>query len=109
MKQDKKKVPELRFSGFTGEWKEWKLGDLVTSLDYGLNAPAKDYDGQNKYLRITDMDDDSRNFIYSNLTSPDVHLEDALEYLLNEKDILFARTGATVGKTFLYNTTFPKS
>lgn len=83
-------------------WEQRKLGDLAINLDYGLNAPARSYDGKNIYLRITDIDDDSRSLILNNLTSPDTQLENVSEYLLNEKDILFARTGATVGKSFIY-------
>ena len=43
-------------------WVQRKLGEVVKSFDYGLNASAKEYDGINKYLRITDINDDSRTF-----------------------------------------------
>ena len=48
------KVPELRFAGFADDWEERKLGDFVTSFEYGLNASAKSFDGTHKYIRITD-------------------------------------------------------
>ncbi|ODJ60222.1 restriction endonuclease subunit S [Brochothrix thermosphacta] len=98
-----KTVPEVRFEGFSGEWKEQKIENLVTSLDYGLNASAKSFDGENKYIRITDIDESSHKFIQSSLTSPDINLENANDYLLDEGDILFTRTGASVGKTYCYN------
>ena len=98
----KKKVPELRFPGFTDDWEERKLGDLATSLEYGLNASAKSFDGTHKYIRITDIDDSSRKFNSQSLTSPDIDLSSADNYKLKNGDILFARTGASVGKSYIY-------
>ncbi|WP_396443314.1 hypothetical protein [Lactococcus lactis] len=95
----KKKVPELRFPGFTDDWEERKLGDLATSFEYGLNASAKSFDGTHKYIRITDIDDSSRKFNSQSLTSPDIDLSSADNYKLKNGDILFARTGASVGKS----------
>lgn len=98
----KKKVPELRFKGFTDEWEERKLGDLATSFEYGLNASAKSFDGTHKYIRITDIDDSSRKFNSQSLTSPDIDLSSADNHKLKNGDILFARTGASVGKSYIY-------
>ncbi len=56
----------------------------------------------NKYLRITDIDDVSRAFRDDDLTSPDTNLSMADNYRLREGDVMFARTGASVGKTFIY-------
>ena len=95
-------VPEIRFKGFTDLWEQRKLGELSCSFEYGLNAAAKEYDGQNKYLRITDIDDTSRQFVTTDITSPDINLTDADSYKLSDGDVLFARTGASVGKTYLY-------
>jgi len=99
--QDK---PKRRFKGFTDAWEQRKLGECMSSFAYGLNAAAKDYDGMHKYIRITDIDDETHNFIQSNLTSPDIDFNmDVSDYKLNIGDIVFARTGASVGKTYLYN------
>ena len=100
--QDNEKKPALRFKGFTDPWEQRKLGELSCSFEYGLNAAAKEYDGQNKYLRITDIDDTSRQFVTTDITSPDTNLTDADSYKLSDGDVLFARTGASVGKTYLY-------
>ena len=78
------------------------MDDIATSFEYGLNAAAKEFDGVNKYIRITDIDDDSHLFMVDNLTSPDIDLSDANNYKLSVGDILFARTGASVGKTYIY-------
>lgn len=83
-------------------WEQRKLDDIATSFEYGLNAAAKEFDGVNKYIRITDIDDDSHLFMVDNLTSPDIDLSDANNYKLSVGDILFARTGASVGKTYIY-------
>lgn len=95
-------VPDIRLDGFDGEWEKVKLKDVTESIEYGLNAPAKEFDGENKYIRITDIDDVSRKFKEDSLTSPDIDVSECDNYLLCEKDILFARTGASVGKTYLY-------
>ncbi|WP_105128479.1 restriction endonuclease subunit S [Streptococcus suis] len=94
--------PELRFPEFTDAWKQRKLGEVAISFDYGLNSAATEYDGENKYLRITDIDDDSREFNISDLTSPEINLFGLDEYRLSIGDILFARTGASVGKSYIY-------
>ena len=78
------------------------MGDVASSFDYGLNAAATEYDGQNKYLRITDIDDETHEFSKSDLTTPLADLAMSADYLLKEGDLLFARTGASVGKTYLY-------
>ena len=96
--------PRIRFKGFTEDWEQRKLGECMNSFAYGLNAAAKEYDGMHKYIRITDIDDETHNFIQSNLTSPDIDFNmDVSDYKLNVGDIVFARTGASVGKTYLYN------
>lgn len=96
------KFPEIRFKGFTEAWEQRKLGELSSSFEYGLNVAAKEYDGENKYIRITDIDDDSREFKQEDITSPDIDLSSAENYRLSEGDILFARTGASVGKSYIY-------
>ena len=78
------------------------MGSIAASFDYGLNAAATEYDGQNKYLRITDIDDVTHEFLKSDLTTPLADLAMSAVYLLEEGDLLFARTGASVGKTYLY-------
>ena len=100
--QDGEKVPQIRFEGFTEDWEQRKLGDIASSFEYGLNAAAKEYDGENKYIRITDIDDNTHEFLTDNLTSPDIDLTGADNYKLTEGDILFARTGASVGKSYIY-------
>ena len=95
-------VPKLRFAGVTVPWQSVCLKDVVTSFEYGLNAPAKDYDFFTKYLRITDIDEDSRKFLTTDLKSPDIEAAKASKYLAQDGDLFFART-ASVGRTYLYS------
>ena len=94
--------PEIRFKGFTDAWEQRKLSEMCGTFEYGLNAAAKEFDGKNKYIRITDIDDASREFLLSDLSSPDICLDGMSKYLLSSGDIVFARTGASVGKTYIY-------
>ena len=97
-----KVIPQIRFSGFTDTWEQRKLGEISESFEYGLNAAATEYDGKHKYIRITDIDDSTHLFLQDDLTSPDIDFSTADDYLLQEGDVLFARTGASVGKTYIY-------
>ncbi|MCO5268958.1 MAG: restriction endonuclease subunit S [Brumimicrobium sp.] len=83
------------------DWEVKELGELsIIKGDYGINAPAVEYsDSLPTYLRITDIDDDG-NFIQVDKKS--VNHKDSNNFYLNKDDIVFARTGATVGKSYLY-------
>lgn len=96
------RTPSVRFKGYEDDWEERKLGELAKSFEYGLNASAKEFDGYHKYIRITDIDDCTHEFIQNKLTSPDVDFTNADNYILQRGDILFARTGASVGKSYYY-------
>ena len=80
------------------EWKSW--GDISFKIQYGFNAPAKQ-SGTIKMVRISDIQNNAVNWD----TVPYCAIDDSLinDYLLNDNDILFARTGGTVGKSFLVN------
>lgn len=96
--------PKIRFKGFEGEWKETNLGNISNNFKYGINAAAIPYDGKNKYLRITDIDDTTHVFLQDNLTSPGADLSYCDEYIMQDGDIVIARTGASVGKSYVYHT-----
>lgn len=68
-----------------------------------MNAAATSFDGEHKYIRITDIDDDSHTYIDCDPVSPSGVLEE--KYRVVEDDILFARTGASVGKSYIYRKT----
>lgn len=83
-------------------WKMVRLGEcLKQKPDYGINAPAVPYDNNlPTYLRITDITEDG---YYSKKDIVSVSSQDALKYVMDEGDLVFARTGASTGKTYLYN------
>ena len=93
--------PKLRFKNFNDEWEETELKNITSEIAYGMNSASKEYDGENKYIRITDIDENSIRYSNKDVVSPDGILED--KFLVKENDILFARTGASTGKTYLYN------
>ena len=94
--------PRCFLGSFDFSWEQRKLSEMCGTFEYGLNAAAKEFDGNNKYIRITDIDDASREFLLSDLSSPDICLDGMSKYLLSSGDIVFARTGASVGKTYIY-------
>ena len=88
----------MRFSD--EQWLELPLGAICTGFGYGINAEAIDFDGENKYIRITDIDEESSKYISNPPVSPAI--TDS-KCIVKENDILFARTGASTGKSYLYN------
>ncbi len=93
-------VPRIRFGEFGGAWRETSLGNIASDVMYGLNRAAIQFDGENKYIRITDIDDPTGRFIPNPLTSPEKPY--SAEYQVVEGDILVARTGASTGKSYIY-------
>jgi type I restriction enzyme, S subunit len=92
--------PKIRFPEFQDEWSKTTLHKVSTNISYGIGASAVEYDGKNKYLRITDINEDSHQFVPKPLSSPEGN--DFNNYRLIPGDIAFARTGASVGKSYLY-------
>ena len=82
-------------------WKFCRLRYLLKEpLKYGASESGVDYsDALPRYIRITDIKDDNSLKEAGKLS---LTFEQAKGYLLKEDTILFARSGATVGKTFLY-------
>ena len=99
--------PRLKPSGveWLGEVPEhWEVNELrrllAEPLKYGANEAAElDDPAFPRYVRITDIDDAGalREETFRSLP-PEV----AAPYLLEDGDVLLARSGATVGKSFLY-------
>lgn len=79
-------------------WKWVRWGNLSLSIQYGYNAPGKT-SGTVKMVRISDIQNNKIN--WSNVPWCEIPDDDIETYSLNKNDILFARTGGTVGKSFL--------
>ncbi len=78
------------------EWVRW--GELSFSIQYGYNAPAI-ANGQYKMVRISDIQ--NNKVLWDTVPYCEIKDDDVETYQLAEDDILFARTGGTVGKSFL--------
>lgn len=93
------------FGDIPSGWDVWKWKHTLASpMTYGANEAALDDDVKNpRYIRITDMNSDGslRDDTFKSLQP-----KAAKNYLLKDGDILVARTGATVGKSFLYKDKF---
>jgi len=101
--------PNVRMKDSGIEWigeipEHWRIVRLkflkASPLQYGANEPAEMDDPQMpRYIRITDINEkgDLKEDTFKSLS-----WENAQPYLLKDGDILFARSGATVGKTFIY-------
>lgn len=94
-------VPALRFEGFSDPWEQRKLGEICEGLSYGVGAAAVPFDGATRYLRIKDIDDETHQFLEDDLSSPDPSFSLSDTDYLRPGEIVFARTGASVGKTYL--------
>ncbi|MEO1467279.1 MAG: restriction endonuclease subunit S, partial [Cyanobacteria bacterium J06633_1] len=102
-KEKRELEPKRRFPEFrdAGKWEERKLGDfLLKKPDYGVNAPAVPYsDDLPAYLRITDISNEGY-YLCDQKVSVKIEAKD--ENYLSEGDIVLARTGASVGKSYKY-------
>ena len=79
-------------------WRWVRWGNLSYSIQYGVNAGAKNQ-GKIKMVRISDIQDNS--IIWEDVPYCDISDNLLSKYVLNENDILFARTGGTVGKSVI--------
>ncbi|MCT7975780.1 restriction endonuclease subunit S [Laspinema olomoucense] len=95
---------QIRFTQADGspfpDWEKKKLGSISEKPQYGLGASAIKFDGKHKYIRITDIDENTHCFTPNPLTSPDSGISP--DYQLQDNDLVLARTGASVGKSYLY-------
>ena len=97
-----KPLPEITAAEIPFEipsnWKWVRWGDVSQSIQYGYNAPALE-NGRIKMVRISDVQ--SNEVLWEDVPYCDID-EDSIEtYSLQPNDILFARTGGTLGKSYL--------
>ena len=81
-------------------WVWTTVSDISKSILYGVSESAKTK-GKYKLLRITDIQDNRVD--WDSVPFTDFDEDKVSPYLLNDGDIVFARTGATVGKSYLIN------
>lgn len=78
------------------EWCRW--GELAFNIQYGYNAPALP-SGDIRMVRISDIQNSEVR--WNTVPFCNIKDDEISSYLLGDNDILFARTGGTVGKSFL--------
>ena len=90
--------------GFEDSAVEWKTLGEIAEFKYGFTDKAKDK-GNVRFVRITDINEYGKlrdnDYKYIDLTAENE------EYILSKGDLLMARTGATFGKTMLFNENYP--
>jgi type I restriction enzyme, S subunit len=80
-------------------WKRVRIRDVSKSIQYGHTASAIDKSDGPRFLRITDIQ--NGHVDWSSVPSCDIPTEEVPKYRLHKGDLVFARTGATTGKSFL--------
>jgi type I restriction enzyme S subunit len=83
---------------------EWKTLGEIGDFTYGYAAKAQD-SGGGRFVRITDINSDGK-LISTDSKYVDLSEENA-KYLLKKNDLLMARTGATYGKTMIFEEDYP--
>lgn len=84
------------------DWKRVRVADIALAIQYGHTSSAVSQDYGPRFLRITDIQDGQVD--WDTVPSCDIGPADVQKYLLADGDIVFARTGATTGKSFLIST-----
>lgn len=90
-----------------GVWPVRRVEELAVAIQYGYTAKAKTDVHGPKYLRITDIQDDAVD--WSQVPSCEIDEEEIPKYQLQPGDLVFTRTGATVGKSYLIRSAPPAS
>jgi type I restriction enzyme S subunit len=80
-------------------WEWARLGELSQNIHYGYTASADFASTEYRLLRITDIQNSKVD--WNSVPGCDISQNDAGKYLLCEDDILIARTGGTIGKSYL--------
>lgn len=88
-------------------WVWSRIGDLSNKIHYGYTASSSNEPIGPKMLRITDIQ--NRMVNWDTVPYCEINQNDISKYNLIEGDLVFARTGATVGKSFLIKDDVPES
>lgn len=89
------------------DWIEVELEKISQNIQYGYTASSTNENIGPKFLRITDIQD--RKVNWDDVPFCEMDSDKFPKYKLEKGDLLFARTGATVGKSFLIKNQVPDS
>jgi type I restriction enzyme S subunit len=88
-------------------WKWKKVKEIALSIQYGYTESSSKDEVGSKFLRITDIQENKVN--WNTVPYCPIKREEFEKYKLEDGDLVFARTGATVGKSFLIKGRIPES
>ncbi len=80
-------------------WDWCQLGQISSDIQYGFTASANHQMGEPLFLRITDIQNDRVN--WESVPGCDISPDEITGYELKDGDIVIARTGGTIGKSYL--------
>lgn len=80
-------------------WVQTEVREITDGIEYGFTAKASQVDSGVRYLRITDIQENRVD--WNTVPFCAIGESSAERYLLRKGDLVFARTGATTGKSFL--------
>jgi type I restriction enzyme S subunit len=108
MRKNNNFVEETKyFSPIPKKWTWVKTRNISYDIQYGYTKSASKNPTGCKFLRITDIQ--NNEVAWEEVPYCNINNKDKKKYLLKEGDILFARTGATVGKSYLIKRDSPES
>lgn len=89
------KVPRIRFKGFTGDWEQRKLGDIIDSYSGGTPSVGNTayYGGNIPFIRSAEIDNESTELFLT-----EDGLSNSSAKMVSKGDILYALYGATSGE-----------
>ncbi len=102
IKQYRQSVLKSAFDGKlykTTKWDKYTIKDISTNIQYGYTESASSNKIGPKFLRITDIQNNSVN--WDTVPYCKISNDNKSKYLLKNGDFVFARTGATVGKSYM--------
>lgn len=88
-------------------WQWTRLGEIADNIQYGYTESSTDEPIGPKFLRITDIQNNA--VIWKSVPYCKIDDSKKQNYILKDGDLVFARTGATVGKSYLLKGDFPES
>lgn len=99
--------PDVKERELPEGWVENNVKQIADSIQYGYTESSSKEQVGPKFLRITDIQDNKVN--WADVPYCIIKEEEKAKYLLQSGDLVFARTGATVGKSFLIRGAVPES
>ena len=100
--QNGKRVPEIRFAGFTDDWEQRKLGDISSLITKGTTPKDKSGTGEVNFIKVENINDFSGDIVGMSKISLEEHQGYLKRSQLQEGDILFSIAG-TLGRVTSVN------